>query len=69
MSDWFEINVGTRQGCVMSLCLLNVFCKMGHYVDTIVKRGDCGVAADHGRTQWKLQQLFHIDVADVNLSE
>ena len=32
VSEWFPVNVGLRQGCVMSLWLLNV------YMDGVVQR-------------------------------
>ena len=37
MSEWFLVSVGLRQGCVISLCLFNV------YMDGVSREVNAGV--------------------------
>ena len=29
-TDWFQIGKGVRQGCILSLCLFNLYCRVHH---------------------------------------
>src|SRR5678815_1052757 len=58
--DWFSINSGVRQGCVMSPWLFNV------YMDGVMKEFEVGVAGDgvrmmkNGR-EWRVPHLLNAD--------
>ena len=61
-SEWFEVKVGLRQGCVMSPWLFNV------YMDGVMREvrenaGDVGVrlVESSGRREWKVEWLMFAD--------
>ena len=70
MSEWFPVNVGLRQGCVMSPWLFNV------YMDGVVRQANVDVlgnglkflSVNIGRFEIK-QLLFADDTAPVADSE
>ena len=70
MSEWFPVNVGLRQGCVMSPWLFNV------YMDSVVRevnvralgKGLELLSANGGRFKINLR-LFADDTAIVAVSE
>ena len=61
VSDWFPVRVGLRQGCVMSLWLLNL------YVDGVVREINACVLGrglklvDGNDNEWELNQLLFVD--------
>jgi len=60
VSDWFSVNVGLRQGCVMSPWLFNLF------MDGVVREVNArmlgrGCEMVHGNETWHLSQLLFAD--------
>ena len=61
LSDWFEVRVGLRQGCVMSPWLFNL------YIDGVVREVNARVLGhgleliDANEIAWQLNQLLFVD--------
>ena len=61
LSDWFEVRVGLRQGCVMSPWLFNL------YIDGVVREVNARVLGrgleliDASENAWQLNQLLFAD--------
>ena len=61
LSDWFEVRVGLRQGCVMSPWLFNL------YIDGVVREVNARVLGrgleliDANENAWQLNQLLFTD--------
>ena len=60
VSEWFEIENGVKQGCVMSPWLFNI------YMDGVMKEvrqgmGDRGVCLKRGNDKWWITDLLYAD--------
>ena len=62
MSEWFDVKVGLRQGCVMSTWLFNLF--MDATMKEVKRRmGDSGVELQDQNGRWKVSHLLYADDA------
>ena len=60
-SDWFEVNVGLRQGCVMSPWLFNVYMDgVVREVNARVQGAGLALVGENGG-EWRLSQLLFAD--------
>jgi len=62
ISEWFDVKVGLRQGCVMSTWLFNI------YMDGVMKEvreliGNVGVELKMRNKKWKVSHLLYADDA------